>query len=345
MLIRRPLVPALLTLFLMHPAAAQGAPDDLTSLGAVPGVEKVVVWESGVGGYDTYRIPAIIQTRAGTLLAFAEGRFASRSDTGNIDMLVKRSEDGGRTWSDHQVIWDDGPNTCGNPCPVVDQETGDIILLMTHNPGDEHERDIQAGTVEVGRTVWMTRSRDDGRTWAEPREITAQAKAPDWRWYATGPGVGVQLTRGEHAGRLVIPANHSRADPTPDGGTEVVQGSHTLYSDDGGETWARSERIRPQCNESQVVELADGRLLLNARSYGGPKVRRLAWSDDGGETWTTPREASELIEPRCQASMIAFEPAGDATRWVLFSNPAHPSSRRNLLVRASLSAERNTARG
>ena len=96
---------------------------------------RTVLWESGQDGYHTYRIPAITVTRKGTLLAFCEGRNKGLGDSGDIDMLVKRSEDGGRTWSDQRVVWDDAANTCGNPCPVVDAKTGTVWLLMTWNRG------------------------------------------------------------------------------------------------------------------------------------------------------------------------------------------------------------------
>ncbi|MEQ9459975.1 MAG: sialidase family protein [Phycisphaeraceae bacterium] len=320
-----------LVLGLCDESAAQ---QDLTSLQPVPGVETVVVWESETDGYHTYRIPSVIKTPAGTLLAFAEGRKNTRSDTGDIDMLVKRSEDGGRTWSDHQVIWDDGDNVCGNPCPVIDQKTGDIVLLMTHNPGDEHEKDISEGRAERGRTPWIMRSTDDGRTWSEPREITDQAKRPGWRWYATGPGVSIQIRQGPHAGRLIVPANHT--EPTTPGGETYLHYAHVLYSDDGGMSWRISESIGPGSNESQVAELSDGRLMINSRSADEPKIRRVSFSEDGGVTWTEPRLEPVLIEPRCQASLLRFDrPGAQQEHWLLFSNPGHPSSRRHLLVRAS----------
>ena len=148
-------------------------------------ITQIPIWKSGEGGYDTYRIPALVVTVDGTVLAFCEGRKDGRGDAGNIDMLLKRSTDGGQTWSEQQVIWDDGPNTCGNPAPVVDRETADIHLLMTWNRGDDHERDIIAGTSTDTRRVYVTRSKDDGATWSEPREITATTKLPNWTWYAT----------------------------------------------------------------------------------------------------------------------------------------------------------------
>ena len=147
----------------------------------------------GQGGYHTYRIPSLIVTTKGTVLAFCEGRKQSASDAGDIDLLLRRSRDGGKTWSAPQVVWDDGPNTCGNPCPVIDAKTGTIWLLLTHNLGSDSESKIVDGTSKGTRTVWVTRSDDDGATWARPVEITSTVKRPDWTWYATGPGVGISL--------------------------------------------------------------------------------------------------------------------------------------------------------
>ncbi|MGH9309527.1 MAG: sialidase family protein, partial [Vicinamibacterales bacterium] len=151
------------------------------------------VYVAGEGEYHTYRIPSVIATPGGTLLAFAEARREGAGDAGNIDLVVKRSQDGGRTWSAMQVIGDNGPNTFGNPCPVIDRRTGAVLLLTTQNRGTDREADIIAGTSAEGRTVWIMRSADDGRTWSAPSEITSSVKLPDWTWYATGPGVGIQL--------------------------------------------------------------------------------------------------------------------------------------------------------
>jgi sialidase-1 len=151
------------------------------------------VFRSGEGGADTYRIPSVVATKSGALLAFAEARRGSASDTGDIDLVVRRSEDGGASWSEIEVVWDDGANTCGNPCPVVDPATGEVVLLATRNLGVDHEPRIIDGTSKGTRTVWVLRSADDGRTWSAPEEITATAKRPDWTWYATGPGAGIAL--------------------------------------------------------------------------------------------------------------------------------------------------------
>lgn len=293
------------------------------------------VFVGGTKGYHTYRIPALIVTGDGTVLAFCEGRKAGRGDAGNIDLLVSRSTDGGKTWTPRQVVWDDGQNTCGNPCPVVDRTTGTIWLPMTWNHGQDTESRIKQNTGKDTRRVFITQSNDDGRTWAKPQEITAQTKRPEWRWYATGPGVGIQLTQGPWTGRLLIPCDHSLASPEdPDG-----YNSHVIYSDDHGQTWQLGGAIRPAVNECQVVELVDGELLINMRNYGRSQTARaLATSTDGGITWSAVRHDPALVEPICQASFLRYtiQPRDDRNR-LLFSNPAQaePGKRLSMTVRLS----------
>ena len=288
--------------------------------------EQSALWTSGTDGYHTYRIPAIAVTTRGTALAFCEGRRNGRSDTGDIDMLVKRSEDGGRTWSDQAVVWNDTGNTCGNPCPVVDGETGTVWLLMTHNLGTDRESMIIDETSQGSRTVWVTASEDDGLTWQIPREISDTAKRADWTWYATGPGNGIQLS----SGRLLIPCDHIEA------GTKRYY-SHVVFSDDHGETWRLGgETPRDQVNECCVAELENGDVLLNTRNYDrDSRTRQIAISSDGGLTWREQRHDEELIEPICQAALIRYPGGGDH---LVFSNPASRESRCNLTVRLSDSA-------
>jgi sialidase-1 len=279
--------------------------------------EQTAVFVSGRGGYHTYRIPALLVTPKGTLLAFCEGRKDSGGDAGDIDLLLKRSLDGGKTWGKAQVVWD-GADTCGNPCPVVDARTGTVWLLLTHNLGGDTQEKIVNGTAKATRTVWVAHSDDDGATWSKPAEITRDVKKPDWTWYATGPGVGIQL----RDGRLVVPCDNQVA------GSKARQ-AHVILSDDGGKTWKLGGVVGPQCNESQVVELADGRLLLNIRSYRGNNRRLVAVSKDRGETFSEPAEDKDLIEPVCQASILRYP--GDRGG-LLFSNPAS-TKRQRLTVR------------
>ena len=134
---------------------------------------------SGEDGYHTYRIPAIAVTTRGTVLAVCEGRKNSRSDSEDIDLLYKRSTDHGKTWSEQQVIWDDRDNTCGNPCLVVDRETGFIWLLSTWNNGSDRESEIIDQTSSDTRRIFVLNSTDDGLSWSKPKEITAYVKRPD----------------------------------------------------------------------------------------------------------------------------------------------------------------------
>ena len=285
-------------------------------------LEQVEVFTAGEDGYHTYRIPAIAVTKAGTVLAFAEGRKRGTSDTGDIDLVLKRSKDGGKTFSKSQVIWDDGANTCGNPCPIVDRETGVVWLLLTHNLGRDRERDLTAGTAGGSRTVWMSKSEDDGRTWAEPVEITKLAKKEGWTWYATGPGAGIQT----RAGRLMAPCDHKRADDTGY--------SHVLYSDDHGKTWQIGGVLGPGVNECKVAELSDESLVLNMRNYpkGDRRQRAVARSKDGGATWSAVSHDAALVEPICHAGLVRVDGARPV---FVFSNPAHESKREKLTVRVS----------
>ncbi|MBA4188670.1 MAG: exo-alpha-sialidase [Planctomycetaceae bacterium] len=278
------------------------------------------VFVSGEGGYHTYRIPSVIVTPKGSVLAFCEGRKGGRGDAGDIDMILKRSTDSGKTWGKTQVVWDDGTNTCGNPCPVVDTKTGTIHLLMTHNVGTDSESAIVSGKSKAGRTVWITSSSDDGESWTKPTEITKDVTKAGWTWYATGPGVGIQLKNG----RLLIPC-----DSKSDGGK--VRESHVIFSDDGGKSWKLGGVVGPNCNESQAVELADGSVMLNMRTYAANNRRFVAISKDGGETFTKPVDDKELIEPVCQGSILRLpgEKGG-----VMFSNPAS-LKREKLTVRLS----------
>lgn len=278
------------------------------------------VFTAGQGDYHTYRIPSLIVSAKGTLLAFCEGRKAGRGDAGNIDLVLRRSTDGGQTWGPLQVVWDDGDNTCGNPCPIVDASTGTIWLLLTHNLGKDTEQQIVNGTAAGSRTAWVSKSTDDGATWAKPVEITEGVKQKDWTWYATGPGVGIQLA----SGRLVIPCDNKNL------GGKVLQ-SHVIYSDDHGATWKLGGSVGPNCNESQVIARADGSLLLNMRNHGPEKRRLIATSKDAGLTWTPPTIAQDLIEPTCQGSILSHPREKGL---VLFSNPAS-TKRESMTLRVS----------
>lgn len=287
---------------------------------AADSADDVVVFQSGKDGYHTYRIPALVVTPGGALLAICEGRKTSRADHGDVDLVQRRSTDGGRTWGPLTRIHEEGgdaPITIGNPCPVVDRETGVLWLPFTRDNND----------------VFVMSSRDDGKTWSEPRRITADVKDDDWTWYATGPGNGIQLTRGKYRGRLVIPCDH-RVREISD--RRQSTRSHIIYSDDHGRTWHRGGATDFRMNECAVIERENGDLLLNMRSNRGRGCRAVAVSDDGGVTWSECRDATELIEPVCQASMIRINFAqGDKRGRLAFCNPASSTARKQLTLRLS----------
>lgn len=230
---------------------------------------------------------------------------------------------------------EDEGNTCGNPCPVVDEETGRIWMFSTWNLGSDRETEIIRKESRDTRRPILFYSDDSGKTWSEPLDMSASCKDPDWGWYATGPGIGIQLTRTEFMGRLVIPANHSHDDP--EGNLKwgpFNYGAHVLISDDHGKNWRMSESIRPNCNESQVVECSEGTLLMNMRSFNEQYSRAISSSEDGGETWSEIWHDYQLTEPRCQASIIRHTLPGKKDV-LLFSNPATAKKRSHMTLKAS----------
>ncbi|MFJ8003107.1 sialidase family protein [Streptomyces fagopyri] len=304
-----------------------------------------VPYTAGRDGYDTYRIPAVVRTGAGTVLAFAEGRHDGGGDTGDIDVVLRRSADGGCTWGPLRVVADGGGNTRGNPAPVVDPRSGRVVLLTCFNGGGVTEARIMRGEAArgLGRRVFVQTSRDDGRHFSAPREITGAVKRPWWRWYATGPGHAIVLRHGPHAGRLVVPADHSSAPPpgSADTGREPrYYGGHALYSDDGGLDWRLgfvddSYDGRLNVNESGVAELPGGRLYFTARDQngtGGAGGHRLdAYSDDGGQTLSRPYAVQPALNdvPVVQGGVLQM-PGPHAP--LLFSGPSVPHARRGMAL-------------
>lgn len=298
-----------------------------------------VPFTAGQDGYHTFRIPAVVRTGRGTLLAFAEGRVDSAGDSGNIDTVVKRSTDGGCTWGRIQVVEDAGPDTAGNPSPVVLRD-GRIELLTTRNAGSVSQQQIVTGQVTPAqsRRPFAQYSTDDGRTWSTPKDITASVKKDTWRWYATGPGHAVQLSHGPHAGRIVVPANHTYAPPagSKDTGAEKqYNAGHDLYSDDNGATWRigfSNENpdgyINP--NESTVTELPDGTLYFNTRNDStAPAHRADAWSTDGGVTLTQKYRPQGSIQTAiCQGSVLQLSGRDD----VVFAGPLSAANDRVALT-------------
>lgn len=288
--------------------------------------EHVTVFRAGDDGYHTFRIPALVRTPGGDLLAFAEARRNASADAGDIDLVAKRSSDGGRTWSRLLLLGDDGANTFGNPCVVIDRDTRTIWLFVIRTAGSDKEQAIIEGRSRSLPRPWVLSSTDDGRTWSSPVDLGATLKRPDWTWYSLGPGIGIQTKDG----RLVIPGNHALAG-------SGVHRSHLVFSEDHGRTWQLGAVAGDGTNESQVVELGDGRLLHNMRNHPPkPEVnhRVVATSTDGGRTLSPMRVDTTLIEPPAQASILSVPGEQAGRNWIVFSNPAS-ARRERMTVRIS----------
>ncbi|GIH15889.1 sialidase family protein [Rugosimonospora africana] len=317
---------------------ATAAPATATCASSVPFV-------SGTEGYSSFRIPAVVTTKKGTLVAFAEGRVGSSSDSGNIDVVSKRSSDGGCTWGPLSVVADAGTDTADNPAPVVDPATGDIVLVTCFNAGNVTEAQILAGQVTAAQTrrIFVQTSTDDGHTWSTRREITDQAKLPNWRWYATGPGHAIALTQGVHKGRLVVPANNSvapAAGSTDTGAESKYYGGNDLYSDDHGATWHigytdDTTEGYSNPNESTIAQLPDGRLYVNSRDQNGtgPGNRVDGYSADGGTTLAGPLHPQDTITTPVVEGSVLQVTGPHAT--LLYSGPADPASRAVMAIRTS----------
>lgn len=266
------------------------------------------VYISGTGGYHTYRIPALLTTKKGTLLAFCEARKTSGADHGDIDLVLRRSKDGGRTWSPMTIVHEEGgtePITIGNPSPVQDRKTGIIHLVFSRN----------------NQRMFTTQSRDDGLTWSSPVEVTETLRPLDFAWtrIGVGPGHAIQL----RTGRLLVPVWLN------DRIRENYR-SAAVYSEDGGQSWKAGGIVPPTiagANECMLYERADGTVVVNFRSR--EHRRATAISRDGGVTWSQPTLIDQLPDPVCQGSIL-----GLGSR-VVFANLASETRRVDLTVRLS----------
>jgi sialidase-1 len=284
------------------------------------------------GGYSVYRIPSLLVGKNGTLLAFAEGR-ANLHDQAENNIVLRRSGDEGKTWEPLQVVAGDGHNALNNPTGVLLHESGRILLMYQRYPQALPERKVKEG-ISGDETClsFITSSDDEGKTWSKPLDITAQVKRPKGATsIASGPGVGIEVSHGKHAGRIIFPFNQG-----PLNNCQV----YAVYSDDGGKSW-RYGGVAPTSadgrgNEVQMVELSDGRVMLNSRGSSGEYLRKTAVSDDGGESWTQLQNAAALPESQCQASIIRYdEPRGVGKGPLLFVNPAVTRGRAHGTIRLS----------
>ena len=287
---------------------------------------SLTLFTAGEDGYTFFRIPSVITLPGGRVLAFAEGRRNSLSDSGIIDIVERISDDGGRTFGPIKVAINGINGTAGNQCPVYDEETGKVIMVFNRNNADGPEKLILRG--QAPRTVHITESTDRGETWSEEREITDQTKKPLWTWHAMGPCHALKLP----SGRIVVPCNHAVLNEEEGKSGPYI--SHTLYSDDHGATWQIGADIHENTNECTLAYRRDGKLLMNMRTFGDLMgSRALAVSGNEGESFEQFRLEKNLPDPCCQGAMLTIEQDGEEI--ILFSNSASSTDRVNMSIHQS----------
>ena len=303
--------------------------------------KKVVVFDMHTENDTTfgYRIPALITTQKGSLLAIAERRHGLHDHAQN-DIVVRKSTDQGKTWGETQIIYQDGKNSLNDPC-VVSLSSGRILLMFQWYPYKVHSR--SEGDIQIAdegydgprnTRTYLVHSDDDGKSWSSPREITKQVR-PSERISIGSPGIGIQLQHGNHKGRILFPLYETKKVSD----NERVWGNSVIFSDDDGQTWKISNEIPHYGhlgygNEAQIAEQADGGLLLIARNQEG-LFRKYAESKDGGQTWSNMRLDIELPGVACQGSILRHSSKVDGRNVLVYVNPADYRFRTKGVIRLS----------
>jgi sialidase-1 len=308
---------------------------------AEPLLERVTLFEEGRDGFTLYRIPGIVVTSRGSVLAYCEARKFSTADRGEIEIHLRRSTDGGRSWSSPQQVAHLGERLPRNPHLPPGKQAKDFGGPKEQTVNNPVAIACRNGTVHLIYCVeymrcFHIRSDDEGLSWSKPVEITTAFEAfrstVDWQAMATGPGHAIELQNG----RLVVPFWMSTYEP----GVKRGKGVGVVFSDDQGVTWLPGEIALLDAGEPNIAELLDGGVLLTARN-GDARSRRIsATSSNGATDWSSPRFIDELYEPGCMAGIVSH-PGSDSLKGplLLFSNvqttERKHSSRRNLTIHLS----------
>ena len=293
-----------------------------------PGRQQIELFNRGDGGYNVLFAPTLVKTNSGVILAIAEGRYGEDDHTSHA-LVMRCSFDNGASWSSISTIIEipvQSGDYIGNPSPVVDAITGQVFLLFCKNSD----------------TVFVMSTADDGRIWSAPVEITSSVKvtgqgnpnpslfpSTPWGWYATGPGHGIQIQSGTHAGRLIIASDHrlssDRSGPS---------WSHVIYSDDHGQTWQLGGGLDQSIignhysNECTVVEQSDGSLYMSIRINDGASIRGFSRSTDGGATWSHMGREPVLTTYGVQATLLRV----DANTVLLSAPDSSDGTRRQMTI-------------
>ena len=319
-------------------ASAGRCPASLEQEGCTGHRLAVALRDHGDDGVFSYRIPGLVTTPSGTLIAVYDVRHHTSLDLQeDIDVGMSRSTDGGRTWEKMKIIMDmgrwgglpDAQNGIGDPAVLVDENTGEIfvVAVWTHGLGNDRAWN-QVGDgfgPETTAQLMMVSSKDDGKTWSEPRNVTRQVKAEEWRFTLQGPGRGICMSDGT----LVFPIQYVGPDRVPNAGI--------MYSLDHGETWHCHGHAWTNTTESQAAEVAPGVVMLNMRNNRGTG-RIVCTTEDLGRTWTLHPSSEKLREPVCMAGLLQVDAQDNVLGRdiLLFSNPDTVKGRNHITIKASL---------
>ena len=297
-----------------------------------PGGQRIgcAVRIPGDDGSKSFRIPGLVRTKAGSLIAAYDVRYQhSRDLPADIDVGISRSTDGGKHWEPMRIAMDMGRDPkfgydgIGDPCILVDPSNGRIWISALWSHGNRGWNGSAAGLSPDETGQWMmVFSDDDGKTWSQPENHTNELKNPEWKLFFNGPGSGFALKNGT----LVFPAQYRAADGKP--------WSTIVWSDDHGKQWHTGVGVKSDTTEAQVVQLADGSVMINCRDNRGGS-RTIAVSSDLGKSWQLhPTDRKALREPVCMASLFSWNRKQRSELW--FSNPNATNGRHSMTLKRSL---------
>lgn len=256
------------------------------------------------GGPSNYRIPSLVVTARGTIIAFCNDRRNDIDDRSPEHWLVCRRCEVDGEFEETQVVYGRKDWSCMIGAAFYDAEKDKVMCLFGRYPKTDEARAENDALPEDERTpvgFSIAESDDDGKTFTV-RTVEVRPNRDGYQGHAHGAAAGIQLKHGPHAGRLISAARYHADPPKADMDVETLsylQTGHwncSIYSDDHGQTWQTGGHVQTGTGEGTLMELNDGRVVLNSRAYFYDGYRRVAWSDDSGETFGRFQLANDLTE-------------------------------------------------